>query len=54
MPAAQYILEMDELFNAIKTKFPDDSDDKINEWMDLAEEYGQPLTVDEYQEWRDN
>lgn len=40
------------LMCAIMAKFPSDSGEDIQSWYDSAKEYGQPLTVEEYGEWR--
>jgi hypothetical protein len=41
-----------KLTRQIKAYFPHDDLDEIYGWMKSAEEYGQPLTVDEYADWR--
>jgi len=40
------------LLRKIQQIFPKDSVDDIGEWYASAEEYDQPLTVDEYANWR--
>ena len=40
------------LIAAIQKAFPQDKFSAIDSWVDLATQYGEPLTVSEYTEYR--
>lgn len=40
-----------KILKTIKAKYPQHADKQIREWIASAEEYGQPLTLEEYEEW---
>jgi len=44
--------DLGTLEEAIRNKFPNDSQQSITAWVDVAIEYGQPLTLVEYSEYR--